>query len=64
MDMPVAIGGDVGSADSSSFDAIVVGAGVAGLYQLYKLREFGLRARIFEAGAAALGIGTATRTGA
>ena len=34
------------------FDAIVIGAGVAGLYQLYKLRELGLRVRVFEAGSA------------
>ena len=32
------------------FDAIVIGAGVSGLYQLYKLRELGLRVRVFEAG--------------
>ena len=32
------------------FDAIVIGAGVAGLYQLYKLRQLGLRVRVFEAG--------------
>src|ERR1700741_4470927 len=32
------------------FDAIVIGAGVAGLYQLHKLRELGLRVRAFEAG--------------
>jgi cation diffusion facilitator CzcD-associated flavoprotein CzcO len=32
------------------FDAIVIGAGVSGLYQLYKLRELGLKARVFEAG--------------
>src|SRR4051812_16982271 len=32
------------------FDAIVIGAGVAELYQLYKLRELGLRVRVFEAG--------------
>src|SRR5690348_1648659 len=38
--------------DGPSFDAIVIGAGVAGLYQLYKLRELGLRVRVFEAGAA------------
>jgi len=31
------------------FDAIVIGAGVSGLYQLYKLRELGLRVRTFEA---------------
>src|SRR5271163_2518938 len=32
------------------FDAVVIGAGVSGLYQLYKLRELGLRARVFESG--------------
>src|ERR1051325_9986811 len=31
------------------FDAVVIGAGVTGLYQLYKLRELGLRVRTFEA---------------
>ncbi|MBM3341110.1 MAG: NAD(P)/FAD-dependent oxidoreductase [Betaproteobacteria bacterium] len=31
------------------FDAIIIGAGVSGLYQLYKLRELGLRVRTFEA---------------
>jgi cation diffusion facilitator CzcD-associated flavoprotein CzcO len=33
-----------------SYDAIIVGAGLAGLYQLYRLRELGLSARIIEAG--------------
>ena len=32
------------------FDAVVIGAGVSGLYQLYKLRGLGLSARVFEAG--------------
>jgi cation diffusion facilitator CzcD-associated flavoprotein CzcO len=32
-----------------SYDAIVVGAGLAGLYQLYRLREAGLCARVLEA---------------
>ena len=32
------------------YDAIVIGAGVSGLYSLYKLRELGLSARVFEAG--------------
>jgi cation diffusion facilitator CzcD-associated flavoprotein CzcO len=31
-------------------DAIVIGAGVSGLYALHKLRELGLSARVFEAG--------------
>jgi cation diffusion facilitator CzcD-associated flavoprotein CzcO len=32
------------------YDAIVIGAGVSGLYQLYRLRELGLKTRVFEAG--------------
>ncbi|NOT57740.1 MAG: NAD(P)/FAD-dependent oxidoreductase [Deltaproteobacteria bacterium] len=32
------------------FDAVVIGAGVAGLYQLYRLRELGLSVRCFEDG--------------
>ena len=31
-------------------DAIVIGAGISGMYQLYRLRELGLRVRVFEAG--------------
>jgi cation diffusion facilitator CzcD-associated flavoprotein CzcO len=31
-------------------DAVIIGAGVSGLYQLYKLRELGLRVRVFETG--------------
>src|SRR5213075_411286 len=34
------------------FDAVVIGAGVCGLYQLYRLRELGLRVRTFESGSA------------
>jgi glycine/D-amino acid oxidase-like deaminating enzyme len=32
------------------FDAIVIGAGMSGLYQLYRLRELGLSVRVLEAG--------------
>ena len=35
---------------STDFDAIIIGAGVSGLYQLYRLRELGLTVRVFEAG--------------
>ena len=35
---------------ATDFDAIVIGAGVSGLYQLYKLRELGLKVRVFETG--------------
>ncbi len=33
-----------------SFDAIIIGAGICGMYQLYRLRELGLSVRVFEAG--------------
>ena len=32
------------------FDVIVSGAGMSGLYQLYRLRALGLRVRVLEAG--------------
>jgi cation diffusion facilitator CzcD-associated flavoprotein CzcO len=35
---------------AAAFDAVIIGAGVSGLYQLYKLRELGLRVRVFETG--------------
>src|SRR3954469_12873127 len=43
---------DATSPDTSpaAFDAIVVGAGFAGLSMLHKLRGLGLSARVFEAG--------------
>src|SRR3712207_9461606 len=31
-------------------DAIIVGAGMSGLYQLHRLRGLGMRVRVFEAG--------------
>jgi cation diffusion facilitator CzcD-associated flavoprotein CzcO len=34
------------------FDAIVIGAGVSGLYQLYRLRELGLKVQLLETGSA------------
>lgn len=41
---------DTSSALNLDFDAIVIGAGISGMYQLYRLRELGLRVRVFEAG--------------
>ena len=35
---------------TAEFDAIIIGAGVSGLYQLYKLRELGLKALVLETG--------------
>ena len=33
-----------------SVDAVIVGAGFAGMYMLHRLRELGLTAQVFEAG--------------
>ena len=38
------------SAAAPDFDAVVVGAGFSGLYMLHRLREIGLRVRVFERG--------------
>ncbi|HAD08620.1 MAG TPA: cyclohexanone monooxygenase [Porticoccaceae bacterium] len=35
---------------SEKYDAIIIGAGVSGMYQLYKLREQGMSVKVFEAG--------------
>ena len=39
-----------GAPSSSTFDAIVIGAGVSGMYQLHRLRELGLSTLVLEAG--------------
>jgi cation diffusion facilitator CzcD-associated flavoprotein CzcO len=39
-----------GAAPALDYDVIVIGAGMSGMYQLYRLRELGLRVRVFEAG--------------
>ena len=38
------------SSDMGRFDAIIVGAGVGGLYAIHRLRKLGLKVRAFEAG--------------
>ena len=38
------------AAPGMDYDVIVIGAGMSGLYQLYRLRELGLQVRVFEAG--------------
>src|SRR4029077_20537308 len=35
---------------AKQYDAIIIGAGMSGLYQLYRMRELGLRVRVLEAG--------------
>jgi cation diffusion facilitator CzcD-associated flavoprotein CzcO len=37
-------------AEPQEFDAIIVGAGISGMYQLYRLRELGMRVLVLEAG--------------
>ena len=37
-------------APAHGWDAILIGAGMSGLYMLYRLRQLGLRVRVFEAG--------------
>ena len=39
-----------GTGPEEQFDAIIIGAGLTGLYQLYKLRQLGLSVRVYEAG--------------
>src|SRR5689334_24277373 len=38
-----------GRPEVAAYDAIVIGAGISGMYQLHRLRGLGLRARVFEA---------------
>jgi cation diffusion facilitator CzcD-associated flavoprotein CzcO len=38
------------NASATQYDAIVIGAGMSGMYQLYLLRKLGLRVRVLEAG--------------
>src|SRR6201981_2940130 len=45
-----AVAHKVNADTAPDFDAVIIGAGVSGLYQLYKLRELGLKVRVFEAG--------------
>ena len=40
----------VGSALVSGYDAVIIGAGMSGLYQLHCLRELGMRVLVLEAG--------------
>src|SRR3954452_9750301 len=40
----------MGATPIPDFDAIIIGAGLSGMYQLHRLREQGLRVGVFEAG--------------
>ena len=39
-----------GAVQEFDFDVIIIGAGMSGIYQLIRLRELGISARVFEAG--------------
>ena len=36
--------------ETADYDVLIIGAGISGMYMLYRLRELGLRTRVFEAG--------------
>ncbi len=38
------------TAEATTYDAIIIGAGISGMFMLYRLRELGMTARVFEAG--------------
>jgi cation diffusion facilitator CzcD-associated flavoprotein CzcO len=38
------------SREALDYDVIIIGGGMSGLYQLYRLRELGMRVRVFETG--------------
>jgi cation diffusion facilitator CzcD-associated flavoprotein CzcO len=40
----------IGPQDAKGFDAIIIGAGISGMYQLYRLRKLGLKVKVYEAG--------------
>ncbi len=48
--MPDTMVAPTAAAETTEFDAIVIGAGIAGIYQLHRLRERGLSVRVFETG--------------
>ena len=35
---------------NNTYDAVIIGAGIAGMYQLYRLRQLGLSVRVLETG--------------
>ena len=41
--------GGIGEADAD-FDVLIIGAGLSGIFSLYRMREAGLKARVLETG--------------
>ena len=46
---------------AEQYDVVVIGAGFAGLYALYKFRELGFRVRVFEKGSDVGGVSYGNR---
>ena len=42
--------GSLGEAKELDYDVLVIGAGLSGIYSLYRMRELSLKARVLEAG--------------
>jgi len=36
--------------DENAFDVLIVGAGISGMYMLYRIRELGLSVKVIETG--------------
>src|SRR5688500_4196499 len=51
MDAAPAVADGQDTAAATTYDAIIIGAGISGIHQLYRLRELGMKVRVFEAGA-------------
>ncbi|MCB4823720.1 flavin-containing monooxygenase [Roseicella aerolata] len=50
MSAPAAAAAETRTGSVPTHDAIIIGAGIAGMYQLYRLRELGLSVQVFETG--------------
>src|SRR6478752_10408100 len=50
MSAPAAVAAAPRTDATAEYDAIIIGAGIAGMYQLFRLRQRGLSVRVFETG--------------
>src|SRR3546814_6563512 len=50
MSVSETVANNIGLDRDGDFDAIIIGAGISGMYQLYCLRQLGMKVRVFEAG--------------
>src|SRR4051812_10926824 len=50
MNVSVAVAERPQAANETEFDAIIIGGGISGMFMLYRLRELGMTARVFETG--------------